>query len=344
MKLFHTGDIGNEELKSYIGPVTAGFDIEQIAPQLAAIENKFVKDILGKDEFDLLCENFADDALEPEQEDLLPYCQKIIANLGYLSYLPLGNAYFSNYGIMVGQTEKAAPASQWRLRDIKNTFAYDGFNAVEELLEFLWESAEGTYPDWEASANKNKHRELLVLSAKQFSEHFWIDDSYQLYRMFKPTLRIVQKYYLRSTLGPGLYAEIVEQNTAGELTELNQTLMDDFILPAIAQITFYEAAPRLRLDISEFGISQRQISDRESEDVKMPANETAYGDGVSSSVRNGQMFIADLREYLYENHADYPLYEASTAYAQRDAEETARTENGNGNPINNTDDKVISLF
>lgn len=342
MKLFHTDEVGNTELKNYIGPVTAGFDIENIAPKFSDVETKFVRDILGKDEFDSLCENFADDVLEPAQEQLLPYCQKIIANLGYLMYLPLGNAYFSNYGITVGQTEKTAPASQWRLRDIKNTFAYDGFNAIEELLKFLWESPEGTYPDWEESPNRNKHRELLILTAEDFSKYFWIDDSYQLYRMFKPTLRNVQKYYLRGLLGKELYAEIVEQNTAGTLTELNQVLLDDFILPAMAQITFYEAAPRLRLDISEFGISQRQISDRESEDVKLPATDNAYGDGVTSSERTGQVILSDLREYLYENHADYPLYESSAAYAQREAEETARTENGN--PINKSDDRIISLF
>lgn len=343
MRLFHTNqNTGIAEIKKYIGKVSVVLQIADLDSHFSSIEDKFVKDILGDDEFESLCQAFADDALEPEQELLLPYCQKIIANLGYLAHLPLGNAYFTAYGIQAAQTKETQVASQWRLRDIKNSFAYDGFNAIEELLEFLWKSPEDTYPDWELSENRERHRSFFIISAKQFNEDFWIDDAYQLYRMFKPAMKKVETYYIKPVLGAALFNEIKQQIKDDNVSEDNEFLLTEFIRPAVADITFFEAAPRLRIDISDFGLSQRRTSDRQTEDVREPLNNDSYKDGVNSSERNGQMIIGDLREYLFANHTEYPLYEASTSYTKRVAEEDFKTLNGN--KLNTSEDNVIGLF
>lgn len=341
MKLFHTGATGNEELRNYF-PVSVNLSIENLAPYIGKVEERFIVDILGQAEFDNLAEAFEDDTMDAAQEAILPICQRAIANLGYLAYMPIGNAYFSDYGILVGQTDKTAPASQWRLRDIRNSFAYEGFTALEDLLIFLWASEEDSYPDWEVSDNRAKHRDTVILSAREFNNYFWIDDSYQLFRMMKPTLRNVQRYYIRPVLGDDLYEEILTQIREDALSEGNAFLLQEYIAPAAALFTFFEAAPRLRLDIGEFGITQRQTSDKLTEDVHKPATDIAYGDGILSAESRGQTFIADLREYLYANHASFPLYEASPQYAQRQAEADRNDENGD--PINDPDSKVVGFF
>lgn len=344
--LFHSGDTGNAELRKYVS-ANVSFDIDQMEPQIALIANKFVRDVLGPATFDALVEAFnaeeEEAGMSEEQLALLPYCQKIIANLACLAHMPIGGVYFSNMGISVPQSTDAAPASQWRIRDIKNSFAFDGFNAIEELLEYLWENGED-FVDWQESEAEARHREFFILTSKEFSKYFWIEESYQLYRMLKPTMRMVERFYVKSVIGKELFDEIKSQILAYDVSEENQYLLDNYIIPAVANLTFTVGAPRLQIDISEFGISQNTIEGSKGESAlsKKPAARDLVDQNKELADITGENILGGLAEYLYENAASYPLYQASAQYVEK--QEIADRVTNNGDTINDPTNRVHGLL
>jgi hypothetical protein len=102
----------------------------------------------------------------------------------------------------------------------------------------------------------------------------FIDRSRRRFVEFQPAIRDVERLYLRPVMGAPLMAELREQLTKATLTVLNIELLT-YVRPVVANLAI-------------------------------------QGDELRQ--KNGQQYLDDLRAFLYDRAADYPLFMNSPAY------------------------------
>ncbi len=151
---------------------------------------------------------------------------------------------------------------------------------------------------------------------------------------------MVERFYIKPTLGTDLYNEIKSQVKTNTVTNFNKLLLDEYIRPSIASISFFEAAPRLQIDISDFGITTKEIA--ANEHLKRPASSDLVGKNETKGERDGNLYLTDLREYLFANATTYPLYKSSPAYADRLLESTNILTYGS--VLNKPENKVVGIL
>lgn len=116
-----------------------------------------------------------------------------------------------------------------------------------------------------------------------------------------------QREYIRSYLGSDFYDELLDQldNTA-TLTSDNETLMDDYVKPALAHYVVYESLPQVRNQIAKGGVFNNLS---ETSDISSGQDYGRLRDDYlikASSFRNEiDIFIKNQQE---DDSTKYPLY------------------------------------
>ena len=312
MALFLTID----QIRTYI-PVNASFTFADISPLIADVETEFIKDILGTTEYTNLNDAFNANTLSSNQTLLLPYCQRAIAWLAYMRWVPIGNIQVIAGGFRVVASDNTLPASQWRVKDFEHECAKNGFNALEKLLIYLWSVATGTYTGWDASAERTNHRNLLLLSAKEFQQSVDINNSYEIFRKLKSYILFAELNHVKPITGAAQYDQLKANVLANSITANNEILMA-FIRPCLANYAMANGALRLSFVLQAYGIIQNRKGDKDNINVEDPVKDNLLSAFMHECKRNGQLYEDQLREYLKANAATYPLYEASDAFEDLD--------------------------
>ncbi len=295
------------DIKKYIS-ISNNFKIELLNPS-AEEQKKYLIEVLGITEFNNLVNTFGDDSQEltANQKKLLPYAQKALFNLTLAHYMDLGDIEINSSGIQIITSEDRKTAFQWQILKAKRNFIRTGFNALEELLYFLWNSDDGDYPDWEASDEMKNYLSFFCNSGRDFHKYYNIRESFALYREMRDTIQLVEDKYLLPTLGEDLFNEIKAQILAFTLTEDNKKLLV-YINRALTYKTVFHAMPKLVSFIDEMGIYENFDSPRLTQDAKDKVRNEFVSYRVREADREGESNIKSLKNFLADNAAYYPLY------------------------------------
>lgn len=115
-------------------------------------------------------------------------------------------------------------------------------------------------------------------------------------------IEISQEEHILPVLQEDLYNEIVDQNNTSTLTTENQTLLDDYITPALAFYVKYEILDDMSVNTTDKGL---QVPES---DFSRAANSSERGDMKSKSKKHADTFADKMTRFLKENSDDYPLY------------------------------------
>ncbi|QDP64676.1 MAG: hypothetical protein Unbinned4585contig1001_40 [Prokaryotic dsDNA virus sp.] len=121
-----------------------------------------------------------------------------------------------------------------------------------------------------------------------------------------PYLKIAQRKYIESKLGTDLFEALQTKITAGSLTGVYQTLVDDYIQDSLVHWGFYECLPFLRVRVSNNGIGVKVSETTES----MTQEEMS---SLREEIRNTAEFYTErMIDYLRHNSSSYPEYSTSS--------------------------------
>lgn len=124
-----------------------------------------------------------------------------------------------------------------------------------------------------------------------------IDDKY-----IRLAIKEAQEIEIRSYIGSGLYDEIDNGITAGNLSALNIILLDSYIIPALIKWTVYRLSPWLAFKFTNKNIVRKNSDNSSSIDF----NEL---DKITEQLRNDAEYYSNrLVKYLNENSINYPKY------------------------------------
>jgi hypothetical protein len=122
------------------------------------------------------------------------------------------------------------------------------------------------------------------------------------YTQIRPTVVKVQEMRIQPIVGSALYGELVTQVVSGSTSALNQTLLEDYIQPAMIQWLYYELPMVLAFKYMNKGMVRR--TSEESSQMSMEEI-TRLTDKVKN---DAEWYSERITRYLIENRNAYPLW------------------------------------
>ena len=333
------------ELKQYIA-VDGNLKIASILPYIKEAEQLYIVDLLGKDFYDeflaLYEASVTGEAPTPLSADnalLLPYIQRALAYYTQVKAIPHLTVTFGDMGIRQHRGEDSDAAPRWKEEKLLLNALISADTHADKLLEFLEDNATGVndYATWFDNANI-KTNGTLVYSTEIASQYIDISKSRRVFLQLKPTLNQLEKKYVPKLVGQEQYDELVAALIANTITEAQQTLID-LINPIICKRALYMRLPFMRVSIAADGVwLYSDVNEIRSKDFLATRDEVK---ALRFELMEGFMgYMADeheLKQFILDNHADYPLIEASTAYTvQPDPGPTWQ-------PLNDPNNKFFSV-
>jgi hypothetical protein len=194
-----------EQFCAHVRVNVNGTDLENLAPDLRLVETGRLRPLLGPalyNDLQALSDADVEELLAKGNPDvrseLLRLVQLAAANLAMVEYLPLLQVLISDSGVnLAGKT-----AFQWQINDLKTSFTRKGYNALEEVLEYLDGHLDAPeFAAWATSTAAVATHQYFLATAREFSEHYAINDSRLTYLALLPTLRKVERFELAPVLG-----------------------------------------------------------------------------------------------------------------------------------------------
>lgn len=142
----------------------------------------------------------------------------------------------------------------------------------------------------------------FIISQNYLTENSIINGNTDM-KILTPTIRLCQDKYIKPILGTRLFDEITGQIPT--LSALNQTLMDDYILPCFLQYIVCEASPVFKYRYANKGIMVNNSDNAQSADF----DEMRWL--MDKWRNNAEWYAEQATKYLIENRASYPLYDAN---------------------------------
>lgn len=312
MALFNT----TQELKGYF-PARVTFDIQDLMPVISQVEQEFlVEQVLGSGQYNELHNAYQTDALSAEQAVLLDKCRPAVANLAIYYFTGLGNVEFTSAGLSVGSTDKKAPASEWRTRDLERAVLRIGYRGLDVLIGYLLANA-ASFPTWSDSPQAQEYRGGFIRSTMQFNAHVDIGNSGYLFRRILPALRRIEGGAIQDTLcSEELRTELLAALDTGT-PSTSQAQVMALIHGAAAHLAMADSIVGLSLGKDERGIwtFASLVGGSTSAGVQ-PAGDTRLQQLIDHHRRIGEGYTAKLRAKLIDLAASgqCPNYAASTCY------------------------------
>jgi hypothetical protein len=122
------------------------------------------------------------------------------------------------------------------------------------------------------------------------------------YTQIRPTVVKVQEMRIQPIVGSALYGELITQVVSGSTSALNQTLLEDYIQPAMIQWLYYELPMVLAFKYMNKGMVRRTSE----ESSQMSMEEITR---LTDKVKNDSEWYSErITRYLMENRNSYPLW------------------------------------
>lgn len=122
------------------------------------------------------------------------------------------------------------------------------------------------------------------------------------YTQLRPTIVKVQEMRIQSIIGSDLYKEISNQIVSGSVSATNQTLLHDYLQPAIREWIYFELPHVLAFKYMNKGMVRRRSE--ESDSMSMEEIERL----INKAKNDAEWYSERITRFLIENRLDYPLF------------------------------------
>lgn len=306
-----------DELRTHV-PVGLALELYTIAPAAAGIEEKEVAQVIGETLYDALVIAYGDGTqpvVEAKYASLLPYAQKIIANLAVAEAMDISQVQISESGVLRTEKEDEKTAYHYQKLEAQNALRRAGYQAQEDLLSYLARTL-ATYPEYQASEAYRQAQGLFITSAREFDQQYSINGSARTYRALIYLMRRAEQLQVADTIGFGLFSELKMQQADNNLTPDNKIIMV-YIRLAVAHLAIADAAHELSLEVTSQGVqlSQTLATGGSTEEKKQAPRRSL--DQLSERTEGlGRRYLEQLRGYLLDNASavKYAAFYNSTLY------------------------------
>ena len=294
--------------------------IENWYPYIDEAQETFIKPVLGDALYEQLQSVMTPAGHAPEGGpvtgnfvDLLEKIRKPLA----LYALWLGADEFgvsvSGQGIQVIESATHKTAPQYRVQNLKENWIRRANTALDLALKFI-EDHLADFPTY-----VQQDSDLFISTAIEFTSEVDIRESRRVFVALKPIIRSVQNKYIRPTLSPALFDELMNFWLSKEMTK-DYTQLISLISPALAHLAMARALQDISIDILDWGIFDTAGNTFASVSSKQTANKERIGIMYEANLRDGEAELKALQEFLDTSASEtlYSAYFHSSRYAGPD--------------------------
>lgn len=139
------------------------------------------------------------------------------------------------------------------------------------------------------------------VSAQFIKDYTFVDENVdEKYLMV--AIKEAQEIYIREYLGTGLYNDLTTNIVANTVSSNYQTLLNDYIVPALKYWAMYEAAPFLKFKFTNKNVVNKNSDNSSASDIK-------EFEKVMKWIEDKARFYTErCVRYLLQNQTTYPLY------------------------------------
>lgn len=322
MPLFKTID----EIRLYVA-INANTYFDTIKPSILEAEELYIKTLLG-DFYSVLLADYTDhtDAegtnvnMNPDNLALMPYVQRSLAHYAiHLSVDSLG-VTIGDAGIQQSSGPNSQPAQRWQVLALQTSLITKADRFADKLLEYLEENAAADkYGAWFGDMDANTAMSgLIVYSTKIAGRYIDINDSRRIFLRMKKRIEQIEALHIKKMICGDQYDELVTQLQTGSVTAANEALILK-IAPLVTRKAFLQTIPSLRIKVTEDGIQLRSTSDGAISNSPVADNtligNTPYKNLITSLEKALASDEEDLKKFITDNIADYPLIADSPCYS-----------------------------
>lgn len=142
---------------------------------------------------------------------------------------------------------------------------------------------------------------VIFISEQYIKDTSYIDENVDV-KLLRNCILETQDIRIRSIIGTGLYDELKTQISTASKTSLNNTLLSDYIAPALKYWVLHDAAL-----ILTFKIMNKAIVKRNSENTEVV--QATELDRLMDFFKNRAEYYSErITKYLLENETSYPLF------------------------------------
>jgi hypothetical protein len=312
--------INNEDFQKSV-KVSGAFEFSQVETEINSVQRNVIKFHLGATLHDELETAYAAVPTE-DQTKLLNLIHPVLSRLSLWMATDILNVHITDNGFQSSHSGDMKPAFEWQVRNAKNTLRKTGFSALEELLAFLEENQD-TYPDWESSEASNNSRDLIINSAKAFSDFVTVDRN--VFALICPLQKRIMRVTIKELLGTDLYDDIMTDIKTGAPNPDNLVLMEDLSVIA-AHASYAEALEDLPVIVDGEGVHFFNSAFSGNFSGKEPGDKSYIHQLVSKNKGIAKSAYENLVCFLNENTDTYPLFLTSGNYTAPVAEDDEEEE------------------
>ena len=230
-----------EEFKRYL-PVNVNLRFETMEPHLALCEETYIRPLLGQALTDRIT---AFQSAYPDLPDHEPDSALIHKVRFALIRLALWKGYdiiaanISDTGVST-EVDKENRPFRYQEENIKRTLKEEGFNYLDNILEFLEENAQD-FPEFGQSPHKLGNVASLIRDTRTFNTYYNIDNSRLVFLKMRYYLRDVELIELRHRIGADFYRELLsadetEARYAAILTDIRSFVVYRAVAEGIGEL------------------------------------------------------------------------------------------------------------
>jgi len=298
-------------------PFDGNMEFWELKSDLSLVEQKYLVDeVLGFATWSALMTYMGEDGNFPaggNWEQLLEICRHPAAKLTALYKLPEANVKYTGAGLLVTRSEKSAPASEFRTKDLKLNLMHKAQEHLGLLVRFL-EGNTAIFVDWAASEER-ADRSKIFPDARSFSKYYNISENHWIFRKLQSFISDVEDTHLTELLGAAYLSELRSQLADGSLTEDNKPVVK-IIRQFVANMAMVEAIPRLSIDISPRGIILFHNERGNADENFVAADPNRIELMVNKALSQARAKKSDLSNFLNTNATTvkYAAYKSGPAY------------------------------
>ncbi|SDG68114.1 hypothetical protein SAMN05421827_109141 [Pedobacter terrae] len=291
-------------------PVSMTQNIELLKPYLSTAERQFIRFMIGKEQFDAFASAYeaagkdTSAITDPQIREAIELCQKIEANLAYLIGLPVLSVTIGASGIQILSNDNTKNAFQWQVDKVEKSLLELGFDAIEELLEFLEYNAD-IFPEYINSKEFSKVERCLIETAADFDDQYNIRRSRYAFQVMVPIMYRIENQILIPLFGKAFMEILRMDNLDGKTLEL----VESYLKPGIALLTIAKASVERIITIDNGMASVNLSSNYETIKDNSAIYNTAIQAAAEQLTKDGNEFIQDGLQFLLANIDSIDGYE-----------------------------------
>lgn len=233
---------------------------------------------------------------------------RALANYALYEAFPFLNTSVGDIGVTQQQSKEgtSTAAPQWRYESRRAAHLNVADSYADKMLAFL-ELHKDLFTSWAGSSSFTVNKDLFIADSKKLSEYLGTGESRRAYLSIRPYIRLAEKQYIVPALGKPLYDEMKSQLVSNPLdVSAGNALLLPYVREAVAWAAYYDALPFISIKITGDGV--QVISRNDGVNNRNAASKDDKAEARAQAGRLMDRFLNELRLYLDEKAADYPLY------------------------------------